>query len=47
MLRHALVKVSMGPGQKNSQEQVEKDKVEEELFQSLITLRIIKLFYEY
>ena len=30
VLRHALVKVSMGPGQQNSQEQVEKDKVEEE-----------------
>ena len=29
VLRHALVKVSMGPGQQNSQEQEEKDKVEE------------------
>ena len=28
VLRHALVKVSMGPGKLNSQEQVEKDKVE-------------------
>ena len=28
-LRHALVKVSMGPGKQNSQEQIEKDKVEE------------------
>ena len=31
VLRHALVKVSMGPGQQNSQEQEEKDKVEEEI----------------
>ena len=31
MLRHALVKVSMGPGQQNSQEPEEKDKVEEEI----------------
>ena len=30
VLRHALVKVSMGPGKQNSQEQSEKDKVEEE-----------------
>ena len=30
VLRHALVKVSMGPGKQNSQEEVEKDKVEEE-----------------
>ena len=29
VLRHALVKVSMGPGKQNSQEQLEKDKVEE------------------
>ena len=29
VLRHALVKVSMGPGKQNSQEDVEKDKVEE------------------
>ena len=29
VLRHALVKVSMGPGKQNSQEEVEKDKVEE------------------
>ena len=29
VLRHALVKVSMGPGKDNSQEEVEKDKVEE------------------
>jgi len=29
VLRHALVKVSMGPGKQNSQEQVEQDKVEE------------------
>ena len=31
VLRHALVKVSMGPGKKNSQEEVEKDKVEEDI----------------
>ena len=31
VLRHALVKVSMGPGQQNSQETVEKDKVEEDI----------------
>jgi len=31
VLRHALVKVSMGPGQQNSQELKEKDKVEEEI----------------
>ena len=31
VLRHALVKVSMGPGQQNSQESEEKDKVEEEI----------------
>ena len=31
VLRHALVKVSMGPGQENSQEQLEQDKVEEEI----------------
>ena len=30
VLRHALVKVSMGPGKQNSQEEVEKDKVEED-----------------
>ena len=29
VLRHALVKVSMGPGNQSSQEQVEKDKVED------------------
>ena len=29
VMRHALVKVSMGPGKQNSQEEVEKDKVEE------------------
>ena len=29
VLRHALVKVSMGPGKQSSQEEVEKDKVEE------------------
>ena len=29
VLRHALVKVSMGPGTQNSQEDGEKDKVEE------------------
>ena len=29
VLRHALVKVSMGPGKPNSQEEVKKDKVEE------------------
>ena len=29
VLRHALVKVSMGPGKQNSQEEGEKDKVEE------------------
>ena len=31
VLRHALVKVSMGAGQQNSQEEVEQDKVEEEI----------------
>ena len=31
VLRHALVKVSMGPGEQNSQEQIEKDTVEEEI----------------
>jgi molecular chaperone GrpE len=31
VLRHALVKVSMGPGKKNSQEEVEKDTVEVEI----------------
>ena len=31
VLRHALVKVSMGPGQKNSQEPEEKDTVEEDI----------------
>ena len=32
VLRHALVKVSMGPGPtKNSQDETEKDKVEEDL----------------
>ncbi len=31
VLRHALVKVSMGPGQQNSQEPEEKDKVVEEI----------------
>ena len=31
VLRHALVKVSMGPGQQNSQEPEEKDKVEEDI----------------
>ena len=31
VLRHALVKVSMGPGKQNSQEEVEKDKVEVEI----------------
>ncbi len=31
VLRHALVKVSMGPGQQNSQEQEEKDTVEEDI----------------
>ena len=31
ILRHALVKVSMGPGKQNSQEQEEKDTVEEEI----------------
>jgi molecular chaperone GrpE len=31
VLRHALVKVSMGPGKQGSQEQVEKDKVEEDI----------------
>ncbi len=31
VLRHALVKVSMGPGQQNSQEPPEKDKVEEDI----------------
>ena len=31
VLRHALVKVSMGPGKQSSQEEVEKDKVEVEI----------------
>ena len=31
VLRHALVKVSMGPGQESSQDQIEKDTVEEEV----------------
>jgi len=31
VLRHALVKVSMGPGNQNSQEVVEKDTVEESI----------------
>ena len=31
VLRHALVKVSMGPGHQNSQEPAEKDKVEEDI----------------
>jgi molecular chaperone GrpE len=31
VLRHALVKVSMGPGIKNSQEEIEKDTVEEDI----------------
>ena len=31
VLRHALVKVSMGPGKQNSQEPVEKDTVEEDI----------------
>ena len=31
VLRHALVKVSMGPGETNSQEQEEKDTVEEDI----------------
>ena len=31
VLRHALVKVSMGPGPQNSQEPEEKDKVEEDI----------------
>ena len=31
VLRHALVKVSMGPGQQNSQELEEKDKVDEDI----------------
>ena len=31
VLRHALVKVSMGPGKQNSQEELEKDKVEEDI----------------
>ena len=31
VLRHALVKVSMGPGQQNSQEPEEKDRVEEDV----------------
>ena len=30
VLRHALVKVSMGPAQQNSQQSVEKDTVDEE-----------------
>ena len=31
VLRHALVKVSMGPGKQNSQEEVEKDTVEKDI----------------
>ena len=31
VLRHALVKVSMGPGKKNSQQVEEKDTVEEDV----------------
>ena len=31
VLRHALVKVSMGPGTQNSQEEIEKDTVEEDI----------------
>jgi len=31
VLRHALAKVSMGPGKQNSQEEVEKDTVEEDI----------------
>ena len=31
VLRHALVKVSMGPGKQNSQEPVEKDTVGEDI----------------
>ena len=31
VLRHALVKVSMGPGKQNSQDEGEKDKVEEDV----------------
>ena len=31
VLRHALVKVSMGPGKQNSQEELEKDKVERDI----------------
>ena len=31
VLRHALVKVSMGPGKQNSQQEVEKDTVEEDV----------------
>ena len=31
VLRHALVKVSMGPGKQNSQAEVEKDRVEDEI----------------
>ena len=31
VLRHALVKVSMGPGKQNSQEEAEKDKVEDNI----------------
>jgi len=30
-MRHALVKVSMGPGKQNSQEEVEKDTVERDI----------------
>ena len=30
-MRHALVKVSMGPGKQNSQQEEEKDTVEKEL----------------
>ena len=37
VLRHAMVKVSMGPGKQNSQEEVEKDTVEEDINSESIT----------
>jgi len=42
ILRHALVKVSMGSGKQNSQEEVEKDKVERILIQRKILLKMYK-----
>jgi len=42
VLRHALVKVSMGPGKQNSQQEVEKDTVEGKLIQKQILLKMYK-----